>query len=133
MHDLLEAQTSLERYKHLLGGMLATFRAGDPEENEDLLAVIRSGVDLSQLAAHVRNARRASAAIDQAYAAIEFVIDGGPEELPSPYQLLTSIRSGSGSGGSLSSTSGDMHALGGFLDPTVNQDAQERDTTQDGT
>ena len=69
--------------------MIATVRAGNPEATEDLIRVIRSGVDLSQLAAHVRNECRANMAIQQSFDNINFVIDG-PDELPSPKQLLSS-------------------------------------------
>ena len=130
MHELLEAQANVESYQHLLGGMLATFRAGDPAENEDLLAVIRSGVDLSQLAAHVRNARRANAAIHQAYAAIHFAIDGGPEELPSQNQLLN-MRSESGSTSLVSGDgNSDVHQLNHFFNPTGSHETQQPDVNQ---
>lgn len=90
---MVEAQTSLERHRQLLGGILSTIRVGSAEATSDLLDTIRSGVDLSQLAAHVRNARRADPAIDQAFLSINFIIDG-PEELPSPEQLLQSMQQG---------------------------------------
>lgn len=56
----------------------------------DLVRVIRSEVDLSQVAAHVRNECRSNMAIQQAFDVIEFVIDG-PPELPSPTQLLNPL------------------------------------------
>ena len=63
-------------------------------------------MDLSQLAAHVRNTCRANPKIDEAFSAIYFVIDGG-EDLPSPKQLMDSLMNGQsrryssdGSGGS---------------------------------
>lgn len=77
--------------------MVATFRAGSREAITDLLATIQSGVDLSQIAAHVRNALRADHAIQDAYGAIVFQIDGVPD-LPSPTQLLRSQKSLGGSG-----------------------------------
>lgn len=72
-------------------------RVGSIETTEDLVGTIRSGVDLSQIAAHVRNARRTNPAIESSFADIEFVIDG-PEELPSPTQLLTNMPSQSSIG-----------------------------------
>lgn len=87
VQDLASTQYDLEKHRHLLGGILATIRAGNPEANADLVRVIRSGVDLSQLAAHVRNECRANLMIQEAFEAIEFVIDG-PKELPSPAKLL---------------------------------------------
>lgn len=87
IQELSETQNNLERHRQLLGGIIAIFRAGSVDTAEALVASIRSGVDLSQLAAHVRNARRASPAINSSFADIEFVIDG-PEELPSPAQIL---------------------------------------------
>lgn len=96
-----------------------------------MVAMIRSGMDLSQLAAHVRNARRANPAIDQAFSQIDFIVDSGPEELPSTNQLLTSLRSGGGSRGSISSVSGgdmtSMTNMNSFLDPTVNHEMQHDD------
>lgn len=68
--------------------MIATFRAGDLEAQNVLVETIRLTVDLSQVAAHVRNARRADPAIEEAFSKMEFSLDGG-EELPSPSHLLT--------------------------------------------
>jgi len=87
VQELADAQLDLERHKQLLGGIIATIRVGDYEANNDLVRIIRSGVDLSQLAAHVRNECRANLAIQRAYEQIDFVIDG-PRELPSPTQIL---------------------------------------------
>jgi len=72
--------------------MIATIRAGDNESTQDLLRVIRSGVDLSQVAAHVRNECRANIEIQRAYDELDFHING-PRELPSPTQLLVEIPS----------------------------------------
>ena len=88
VQDLASTQYDLEKHRHLLGGILATIRAGNAEANADLVRVIRSGVDLSQLAAHVRNECRSNMMIQEAFEAIEFVIDG-PRELPSPGTLLS--------------------------------------------
>ncbi|OAL32895.1 hypothetical protein AYO20_07686 [Fonsecaea nubica] len=84
--ELADKQLALERHQQLLGGIIATVRAGGFNATEDLLRVIRSGVELSQLAAHVRNECRANIAIQQAFEQIDFVIDGGTE-LPSPAQM----------------------------------------------
>ena len=92
LQDLSEAQINLERHKQLLGGIIATIRAGSHETAVDLLATIRTGVDLSQLAAHTRNTRRANPAIETTFLSIVFVIDG-PEELPSLAQLITNMPS----------------------------------------
>lgn len=88
MQDLAETQLDLERHRQLLGGIIATIRVGDDEANRDLYRVIRSGVDLSQIAAHVRNECRANIEIQHAYDDINFLIDG-PRGLPSPTQLLS--------------------------------------------
>lgn len=90
--ELADTQVQLERMKQLLGGILATIRAGDYNANTDLIETIRSGVSLSQLAAHVRNECRANVAIQQAYDQMDFKIDG-PLELPSPTQLLRHLPS----------------------------------------
>lgn len=75
------------RHRQLLGGIIATIRAGDFQANDDLVRMIRSGVDLSQLAAHVRNACLSDPEVERAYGMIEFSIDG-PEDLPSHDQIL---------------------------------------------
>ncbi|OAP65279.1 hypothetical protein AYL99_01251 [Fonsecaea erecta] len=84
--ELADKQLALDRQQQLLGGIIATVRAGGYSATEDLIRVIRSGVELSQLAAHVRNECRANIAIQQAFDQIDFVIDGGTE-LPSPAQM----------------------------------------------
>lgn len=88
VQDLAETQIDLERHRQLLGGIIATIRVGDDEANRDLYRVIRSGVDLSQIAAHVRNECRANMEIQRTFEEINFLIDG-PRELPSPTQLLS--------------------------------------------
>ena len=90
VQDLADTQLDLDRHRQLLGGIIATIRVGDDEANIDLVRVIRSGVDLSQLAAHVRNECRANLAIQKAFDDINFLIDG-PRELPSPTQLLSQL------------------------------------------
>jgi len=83
------------------------------------MANIHSGVDLSQLAAHIRNSRRASPAINSSFANIEFVIDG-PEELPYPGQLLNITMPSQGSSASmnslLSAGNRDIPSLGNIFD-----------------
>lgn len=86
VQELADKQLDLEKHQQLLGGIIATIRGGGYSATEDLIRVIRSNVDLSQLAAHVRNECRANIAIQQAFDKIDFVIDGG-SELPSPSQL----------------------------------------------
>src|ERR1700761_6425862 len=63
VQDLAEKQHDLEKHQQLLGGIIATIRAGGTSATEDLIRSIRSGIDLSQLAAHVRNECRTSIAI----------------------------------------------------------------------
>lgn len=87
MQDLAEAQSDLEKLRQLLGGMIATIRIGDDRANYELMRLVKSGCDLSQLAAHVRNERRSNYEIQQVYDTINFEIDG-EEELPSPSQIL---------------------------------------------
>jgi len=48
--------------------------------------MMRSGVDLSQTAAYVRNECRANAMVERAYNEIDFTMDG-PVELPGPVQM----------------------------------------------
>ncbi|KAK5073285.1 hypothetical protein LTR70_010417 [Exophiala xenobiotica] len=87
IQELSQAQSRLERHRELLGGIIAILRGGGTGSTEDLVAMVRSGVGLSQIAAHVRNARRATAAVESFFGAIEFVIDGG-NELPPLRPLL---------------------------------------------
>lgn len=87
LQELEILRGDLDRHRQLLGGIIATFRAGDEDATRDLLGIIASGVDLSQLAAHVRNTRRSRPDIERAFSEIDFVIDGD-EDLPSPEQLL---------------------------------------------
>jgi hypothetical protein len=84
---LAEARRDLEKHRQLLGGIIATIRAGDSDANNDLTRIIRTDVDLSQLAAHVRNECRTSVAVQQAYNQIDFTING-PRKLPSANQML---------------------------------------------
>lgn len=126
LQDLVEAQTNLERHRQLLGGILSTIRVGSPQATSDLLETIRSGVDLSQLAAHVRNARRADPAIDQAFSSIVFIVDG-PEELPSPEQLLQSMQGNTYAALESSSDGTEIAANPmAFLDGQMPQDSYEQ-------
>jgi hypothetical protein len=120
MQELAEKQADLEKHQQLLGGILATIRAGGSTATEDLIRSIRSEVDLSQLAAHVRNECRTNFAIQQAYDKIEFVINGGPE-LPSPSQLQ--VLPGESLTTSLSREpgEGDSDASSSNLYPTTNR------------
>lgn len=74
--------------------MIATIRGGGISATEELLRVVHTGVDLSQIAAHVRNECRASAGVEKAYNEIDFAT-GGPAELPglTQMQVLPSIAS----------------------------------------
>lgn len=84
-----------------------------------LLETIRSTLDLSQVAAHVRNARRADPAIEEAFSQIQFALDGG-EELPSPSHLLTAS-----SHVNSALQNGDTPCLHSFYDPQTNFSSQE--------
>jgi len=86
VRELADNQIDLEKHQQLLGGMIAIIRAGGHTITEDLIRVIRSSVDLSQLAAHIRNECRANISIQRAFDRIEFLIDRGGE-LPSPSQM----------------------------------------------
>lgn len=99
VQDLAEAQLDLERCRQVLGGIIATIRAGDNRSNEEVVTLIRSGVGLSQLAAHLRNECRSNPEIQEAYEAIDFNMDG-QENLPSPTQILSSGGQGPSTEGS---------------------------------
>jgi len=90
MQNLAQTRDNLERHQQLLGGMIAVFRVATQQDTDDLLRVVRSGVDMSQLAAHVRNALRMSPEAQEEFNTLDFVIDG-PRELPSPTQLLSEL------------------------------------------
>lgn len=92
MHDLAEAQVDINRYRELLGGMISIFRAGGARSTNDLIDFVRSGIDLSSLAAYVRNEVRASLAVEQAFHEIDFNM-GSTLDLPSPSQLLSRLDS----------------------------------------
>ncbi|MBA7493001.1 hypothetical protein ES702_03556 [subsurface metagenome] len=79
---------------------------------------IRSTVDLSQIAAHVRNARRADPAIEDAFSQVQFVLDSS-EELPSPSILLNAT-----SHMASSLNSGDTPPHNTFYDPQINSTPQ---------
>lgn len=87
LDELNEANHKLESHRKLLGGIIATIRAGSDEQMSHLIGLIRQRNDLSQLAAHIRNGLNTDRAIYQDYSTIVFEIDG-PPELPSPTQLL---------------------------------------------
>jgi hypothetical protein len=120
VQELAEKQLDLEKHQQLLGGIIATIRAGTITAQEDLLRVICSNVDMSQLAAHVRNECRANVAIQQAYEAIDFTINGGLS-LPSPadLQVLPGSQSlmGEASIGSDSDTGSAINSLASSMPP----------------
>ena len=62
-------------------------RAGGNDATTDLVQLIRSGIDLSSLAAYVRNEVRANFAVEHSFHDLDFTLDGTPD-LPSPTQLL---------------------------------------------
>jgi hypothetical protein len=93
VQDLAEAQLDLNRYREVLGGMIAIVRAGNSRSTNELIDMIRSRIDLSSLAAYVRNEVRANMAVEQAFHTIDFNMDSGLD-LPSPSQLLSRMDSG---------------------------------------
>jgi hypothetical protein len=97
VHDLAHAQTALERSRQLLGGIISVFRAGSEESIADLIHLLRQPVDLSTMSAHVRNEIRSNPLLEQAFHTIDFQIDG-PDDLPSPTQLLNWLEGGSSQG-----------------------------------
>lgn len=128
VQELADTQLQLERQRQLLGGIIAVVRVGDANANNDLARVIRSGVDLSQLAAHVRNECRASRAIQQAFDEIDFTIDG-PLELPSPSQVLGRVIS---HGDSVTSFMATSQMSESNSDVTMHSVEQPADTHLDG-
>lgn len=87
LQKLSEARGSIDRYQQALGGIIAILRAGSRESAEGLLATIRSGVPLSQIAANVRNTLRAEKHLQGVFQEIAFHIDDD-SNLPSPTQLF---------------------------------------------
>lgn len=70
-----------------MGGIVAALRAGSEETIRNLVATIQSGVDLPQVAAHVRNAVRSDPAVQNAYDELSFHIDGS-RDLPPAASIL---------------------------------------------
>jgi hypothetical protein len=87
VQDLAQAQHDLDLLRQMVGGIVAILRAGDSQATNDLAALIRTGTDLSSIAAYVRNEVRANLTIEHAFLAIDFHIDGD-HGLPSPMELL---------------------------------------------
>lgn len=94
MQDLADAQVDLTRYRELLGGMISIVRAGGSRSTNDLVEFVRTGIDLSSLAAYVRNEVRANLSVEQAFHDIDFNMNTGGLDLPSPSQLLSRLDSG---------------------------------------
>lgn len=92
LQDLVETQAALERNRQFLGGMIATFRVGNTEASNDLLAMIRSEIGLAQLGTYVANTRRSNPVIEEAFRRIDFTSDSH-EGLPPLMQILTSMTS----------------------------------------
>ncbi|KAK6374826.1 hypothetical protein LTR64_002941 [Lithohypha guttulata] len=90
LQDLVEMQAALDRNRQFLGGMIATFRVGDTQTSNDLLAMIRSEIGLAQLGSYVANTRRSNPMIEEAFRSIDFTSDA-QEGLPSPMQILKSM------------------------------------------
>ncbi|ETN39346.1 uncharacterized protein HMPREF1541_05569 [Cyphellophora europaea CBS 101466] len=94
VQELALAEMDLSRKQALLGGIISIIRAGGSRSTNDLVDFIRSGIDLSSLAAYVRNEVYTNMAVEQAYRDIDFTItiEGG-SDLPSPSQLLSRLDS----------------------------------------
>ena len=81
--------------------MIAIFKAGSQQSTGDLVQLVRSGTDLSSLAAFVRNEIRSTQVLQRAFDCIDFHIDG-PSDLPSPTQLLSRMEAFGSQDGSMS-------------------------------
>lgn len=92
VQDLAEAQIELSRHREVLGGMIAIIRAGGARSTNDLVDIVRGGIDLTSLAAYVRNEVRANLAVEQSFHDIDFNMNSGLD-LPSPSQLLSRMDS----------------------------------------
>jgi len=88
MQLLLQTQDNLERHQQLFGGLIAILRVATIQDIDDLLRFIRTKADMSQVAAHVRNALRMNPYAQEVFNSIDFVIDDSLG-LPSPSQLLS--------------------------------------------
>jgi len=64
----------------LLGGIIATIRAGTPETVDDLIRVIRQGTDMAQIAFFVDNLMVNSPGLYQAFENIDFDMDDSPRQ-----------------------------------------------------
>ena len=71
----------------MLGGVIAMISAGDVQQINDLIHVIKTRIDVPQFAAHIRNGLRSSAAVAQAYQIFNSEMDGALQ-FPSSAQLL---------------------------------------------
>lgn len=88
LQDLTDKRLELVKTQQILGGILAVLRAGSAETIKTLLLTVQSGIDLSQVAAHVRNAVRSELAIQTAYDETVFDIDS-THNLPSASSMLS--------------------------------------------
>lgn len=70
--------------------MVAIIRVDSDDNIPDLVTTIRSGVDLSQLSAHVRNTRRSDPRIEHAFSQIDYRIEN--TALPSPENILGDLK-----------------------------------------
>ncbi len=96
VQDLAQAQHDLDHYRHLVGGVIAIFKAGSSQSANDFAHLVRNGADMSSLAAFVRNEVRSTEVLQRAFESIDFHIDG-PSDLPSPTQLLKGMEAFTGS------------------------------------
>ena len=67
VRDLASTQRTVDELLQLLCGVFAIFRVGEPDTIAMLNQVIRSDVDLLQIAAHVRHAQIADVAVGEAF------------------------------------------------------------------
>jgi hypothetical protein len=79
---------TLEAYREMAGGIIATVRAGEPEATERLLQSIRTIHNMPQLAAVIRNEIYTAPAVQDAYQRIDASLSETTLSLPSPNQLL---------------------------------------------
>lgn len=79
---------NLENLEQLSDCQFAVVQAGGRENLEDVLTAIRCQTGLSQVAAHVRNARRSSHTVEGAFIPIHPII--GTSEVPTMSTRLPS-------------------------------------------
>lgn len=89
IQHLAETRLEVEKLSTLVAGIVAIIRADGGTSIPDLVSTIQSGMDLSQLSAHVRNTRRTVPRVEHAYQQIDKTIE--EDGLPSPSELLSNV------------------------------------------